>query len=299
MTKPIIFGAAGFIGQHLIQKIGFEECLPVSRRPPTDPRWVKANLLDRHSIESILKPGMTVINLAYATHASPDENIQMAKNLVQACQTVPISTLIHCSTAVVVGKNTAYCVDEETECFPETPYEKTKHEIEKIFLSATNQHVRVHVLRPTGVIGPHGKNLKKMLLEIKDGNPVINFMRSCLYGTRPLNLVSVNDVTEALLHLSAQPSLPSGVYICAADEDVHNQYHQIESLIRASLKKPARIKPIFLPAFMLNLLLRHRKGCGRNPRRYYSSKKLLASGFSPTTTLAEAVKEFVLSELTP
>ena len=138
-----------------------------------------------------------------------------------------------------------------------------------------------------------------MLLEIKNGNPVINFIRSSIYGTRQLNLVSVNDVVEALLHLSDYPSLPSGVYICASDDDHHNRYHEIESLIRSLLKKPTPIKPILLPAFILSLLLCKRTGCGRFPNRYYSSKKLLATGFNPSVTISDAVKEFVLSELTP
>ena len=297
MVQPIIFGASGFIGKHLIQELGSENCLPVSRTSHVNPHWVQADLTKLSSIKSILRPNATVINLAYSQQASKDENSAMAANLVRACQEVNVRRIVHCSTVVVIGKNTSYYVDEETECFPETAYEKTKYEIENIFLQAISDDLSVTVLRPTGVLGPNGKNLKKMFFDIYSGSPLINFLRSSLYGKRRLNLVPINNVVKALIHLSDQAVSASGVYICAADDDLDNHYHHLEKLMRSLLQKPAPIQPIYLPSALLGILLRaSRSGCGRVANRHYSSKKLYATGFQCSSTLAETVKEFILSE---
>lgn len=297
--NPIVFGASGFVGQHLIQSIGIDKCIPVSRTKKILPSGFIGDLLDLASFKSLLKPGSTVFNLAYSDQASADNNIQMAKNLLKACQDAKVSKLIHCSTALVVGNNSATIVDEKTECYPETSYEITKHTIEKIFLDAANNEFKVYILRPTGVVGSGGQNLKKMFTEICHGNFIINFIRSSLYGKSPLNLVPVQEVVRALLHLHQVPSLTSGVYICAADEDPCNHYEYVEKLIRTLLQKQSRIKSIKLPSQILKTLLRFvRSGSRCHPHRLYSSEKLISTGFKRTVTVPDSVRDFVLSEIT-
>lgn len=298
-SKPIIFGASGFIGQHLIQEVGLDKCLPVSRivQTQSDKNWIEADLLKIQSIEPILKLGTTVINLAYSNQASASDNVTMASNLVEACLRSNISRLVHCSTAIVVGNNASSILNEESICYPQTVYEKTKYAIEKIFLDAANSKLKVYILRPTGVIGPAGQNLKKMISQIREENALMNFLRSSLYGSRQLNLVPVKDVVRALLHLAEQPSLHSGVFLCSADDDSNNRYDQVEKIIRTALMKKSRIKPMKLPRFFLNMLLHHRSGSGRFANRYYSTTKLSSTGFQRSISISHAVKDFVISEL--
>lgn len=303
MTKTIIFGASGFIGQHLLQEVAPDKSFLVTRVPgeitsidQSIRHWVEADLLKPPSIERVLSSGATVINLAYSQSSSAEDNIKMAENLVQACLRTNVSRLVHCSTAVVVGDNSCSIVDEETACFPTTMYEKTKCKIERVFLDTADK-LNVYLLRPTVVIGPGGRNLKKMLSDIKNGNVATNLIRSSIYGERKLNLVPVRDVVRALLYLSERDFLPSGIYICSADDDPNNRYDCVEELMRKLLMKPLRIKPVNLPNQFLNALLYvSRSGSGRFANRSYSSKKLFQSGFQRSSSVLQAVSEFVLSE---
>ena len=304
MPRIIVFGATGFIGQHLIQEVDGDMISPVTRRPKKripadlqDRNWVVADLLNPHSIEQILTPGSTVINLAYSGSSSSEDNITMAKNLVQSCCRVKVSRLVHCSTAVVVGENPSSTVCESTKCLPVTPYEKTKYQIESLVLDMASYDIKIYILRPTAVIGPGGQNLRKMLWTIEAGNNLMNYIRSSVFGNRKMNLVAVKDVVGAILHLSKPSSFHSGVYICSADDDPDNRYDKVEAIMRELLGKQKRIKPIPLPQQILKIMLRFsRSGAGRFVNRNYSSEKLFHTGFQRRESVAQAVREFVLSE---
>lgn len=306
-TPMIVFGATGFIGQHLIREIDSDMISLVTRRLnkmiPTDHagrNWVEADLLNPHSIEQILKPGDTVINLAYSGNSSSEDNIAMVENLVQMCRRAKISRLVHCSTAVLVGENSSITVSEDTECLPVTPYEKTKYHIEKLILTKISDDFKIYILRPTVVIGPGGQNLRKMLLAIETDNNVINYIRSSVFGNRNLNLISVKDVVRAIIHLCQPLSFQSGVYICSADDDPDNSYDKVEAIMRELLEKQRLIKPVQLPKQILEFFLRFSKtGAGRVANRYYSWQKLYQTGFQRSESVAQAVREFVLSEVEP
>lgn len=305
MGRSFVFGATGFIGQHLIREVDSDVFAPVTRhlnkRRPADHKdrnWLVADLLNPHSIDKFLTPGSTVINLAYSGNSSSKDNITLVENLVHACRRAKVLKLLHCSTAVVVGENSSATVSEETKCLPVTPYEKTKYHIENLLLDAANDDLKIYILRPTAVIGPGGENLRKMLREIKAGNSVMNYIRSSVFGSRNLNLVAVKDVVGALMHLSKQTSFPSGVYICSADDDPDNRYDKVEAIMRELLKKQQLIKPIPLPKQILKVILRFsRSGTGRFTNRNYSSAKLFYTGFQRSESVAQAVREFVLSEV--
>ena len=296
--KPIIFGASGFVGKNFIHTVGLENCIPVSRINKGGNHWIQVDLLNEKSIESALKLSNTVINLAYAQEASPKTNIKMAINLARACLKFNVSKLIHCSTAIVAGGNSENLITEAETCYPKTEYEKTKHEIEKIFLEVENEGLKVNILRPTGVVGPGGKNLKKMLTGILYDKAWINYIRSSVNGERPLNLVSVKDIVRALMHFCEHTSLPSGIYICSADDDPDNKFNAVENIMRRILMKPLLIDPIRFPKFILEGFLKiKRSGSGCFPNRRYSSEKIMKTGFKCSVSISQAVTEYILSEM--
>lgn len=307
-NRIIVFGAMGFIGQHLIRMVDCELIAPVSRRLKKsipadykDRNWLVSDLLNLHSIEQILEPGSTVINLAYSGSVSSKDNITMIENLGQACRRAKVSKLLHCSTAHVVGANTSSVVSEDTKCLPVTIYEKTKYQIENNLLNLANDNLKIYILRPTEVIGPGGQTLKKMVREIEIGNEIMNYFRSSLFCSRKLNLIAVKDVVDALIHLSKpSSSFPSGIYICSADDDPDNRYDKVDVLMRDILKKKRRIKTFPFPPSqqILKVILRiSRSGSGQFCDRNYSSEKLFHTGFQRSVSVAQAVREFVLSEV--
>jgi len=125
VTKTFVFGAAGFIGRHMINEADSGMLSLVTRnlnKGANEWHWLEADLLKPQTLDKILTPGSSVINLAYSASAAADDNIKMAKNLVQACVRAKVSRLVHCSTAAVAGANESPIIDEHSECLPSTMY---------------------------------------------------------------------------------------------------------------------------------------------------------------------------------
>lgn len=301
MSETFVFGASGYIGKHFASEVDSDRFVFVTRsqhRGATNKRWIEADLLKPESLDAILTTNSCVINLVYSAASTPEENVEMAKNLIQACIKAKVSKLVHCSTAVVVGVNKSPIIDEDADCFPATVYERTKLEIERIFMLATDADLKVCILRPTAVLGTGGQNIKKMLSEIQCENSLINFVRSSMQGKRKLNLIPVRDVVRALLHLSSRTLISSGIYICSADDDPDNRYDHVEQIIRATLKQEKRMGRLPLPGWVLTAVLKtSRYGSGQIANRKYSSEKLISTGFQRTESISNAVRDFVQYEI--
>lgn len=300
-SRIFVFGASGFIGRHMVNEARSSKLSFVTRSPSKSAKngdWLEADLLKPQSLDKILIPGCSVINLAYSASAAADVNLEMADNLARACLRAKVSRLVHCSTAVVAGANKSPVIDECSKCLPSTSYERNKLDIEMIFTDAASCDLKVYILRPTAVVGVGSQNLKKMLSEILGNNHVANFIRSSIHGKRKLNLVPVKDVVRALWHLSEQPIITPGIYICSADNDQDNRYDRVEEIIRALLNKKKRMVSLKLPGNILDFMLKaSREGSGKFANRHYSSDKLISTGFQRTEKISDAVREFVLSEV--
>ena len=152
----------------------------------------------------------------------------------------------------------------------------------------------VGILRPTAIIGSGGKNLLKLVNSLKYGNPLINYIRACLFSYRPMHLVPVNDVVDSLLHLAyLKDNLNRNVYIISADDDQNNNFNSVERILLNSLGLKPRFFPVMpVPLGVLSFLLRLRGRSASNMKRRYSYKKLRSTNFKRKDTLINAIQQF-------
>ena len=301
MASIVILGASSFIAKALINAGPYK--LPikaVARKIPVDQEcnkqveWLQADLLNPHSLDEVFAEGDLVINLVYMQASASDQNHQVVKNLIQACMKAKVARLVHCSTALVVGVTTASDISEATPCLPSTDYEVTKYELEKFILSDLHNGLDVAVLRPTAVVGVGSENLVKLSNQLMNSSRIINYLRSSLFGSRPMHLVPVQMVSEALIHLIFSPNpLSKQVYIVAADSDADNNFKKVEELLRKALGIEQRKIPLLpLPQFFLRLLLRLLGRTDFRLSRNYRTDKLKSTGFQTTSSVGKAVMSF-------
>ena len=303
MQKVIITGASGFIGRRLINRLsgdaGIVSDAVCHKKTGGMPDKGHLNILQRDlscpdSWEDLIEPDCVVVNLVYLWNLPVSENILAARRLIGACRRKGAKKLIHCSSATVVGSVKDSIVTEETPCQASTEYEKTKWQIEQTVLKHNRGLPEVIVLRPTAVFGSGGQNLVKLVNDLKCRSEGYNYLKSCLYQRRSMNLVSVETVADSIKYfIKAPQAYDHEVFIVSDDEYPENNFIDVERQLKNALGIPDyRLKRIDLPLMILATLLRLTRKTNINPLRRYSCKKLLCCGFHKKTIFIENLKAY-------
>lgn len=298
-----ITGGTGFVGKHLIKLIEGEKHIkikvltrnPVHSNLPEKIEIVPGDLRDYSSLKSFIEPGAVVINLAYLKNDYLPDNLNAAHNLSMLSKEFGAAMLVHASTAVVAGRTSRDIVTEDTVCNPITEYEKTKFQIEKLFLRELDGKCPLLILRPTAIFGEGGSNLNKLVRDIFEGNRFINGIRLSIFNRRRLNLVHVENVASAIWFLINEHERVNGqCYIISDDEFKENNYADLVHMITEELALPS-LRPLNIPnlSLLCPLLLRIRNRSNINPRRIYSSAKLIQTGFKKPVPFSKGIRVFL------
>ncbi len=311
MEKIIITGASGFVGRHLVSALmnidGFNVHAVVHRSnweaTPKIPRLrIHRRDLSRPSCwEGLIEPGCQLVNLAYFRHLTSSDNIRVMQGLTEACGRHGVKRLIHCSSAVIVGKVPGDVITEETRCRPVTSYEKTKWVIENLLLQRPPHDLETVILRPTAVFGTGGRNLVGLIGDLLSRSRFYNYLKSCLYHRRAMNLVAVNTLVEAIAFFVKSPrAFDREVFIVSEDECPQNNFRGVELQLMAGLKIPDyRLKRVGFPPQVLAALLRLTGRSNTNPQRRYSCDKLLRLGFRKRTSFGAALAAYARTYARP
>jgi nucleoside-diphosphate-sugar epimerase len=291
MTQTLaVVGATGYIGRHLLASLAETSAIRIktlTRMPHRDARWparveaVQGDLNDTGSLRSLLEPDCTVINLVYLWESGEQANLKAIGNLLDGCVAARIGRLIHCSTAAVSGRVEDDRITEATPCRPITAYGITKLKVEQMILAAAEGRFDAAILRPTAVFGPGAEPLKKLVDDLQRGNRWRNYLKSCLFGRRRMNLVHIDNVVAALHYLIRhEESLKGEIFIVSDDASPNNNFVDVERYLLRALGLPDYPLPrLPLPLGLLSLLLRTLGRNNINPRCNYSQNKLEAFGF--------------------
>lgn len=305
-TTISITGASGFIGKRLVSELvgkGGYEIKVLSRDMQRDLQEARfehgveifeGDISDPESLNGFLLPGCTVINLVYLWNAGEEQNLTCTHNLLAARKAAKVARLIHCSTAAVAGRTQNNRVDEQTPCLPITEYGTTKLRIEQQIIDFGKGHFEVVILRPTSVYGIDGEPLKKLAVDISTGNRWKNYLKSCLFGRRRMNLVHVNNVVAATIFLSRHVgSFDGEIFIVSDDDDPKNNFMDVECFLMDALEVKKYCLPrLPIPLILLKSLLLLLGRNSVNPRCNFDSSKLRRLGFMSPVSLNDGLTEY-------
>ena len=299
-----VTGASSFIGQHLIRSLSTDkDCEVRILIHENKPKYVidihgmtpvEGDLLKPDTLINLFEPDCTVINLAFITRLPLRVNLDAIENLIEKCVKVRIRRLVHCSTAVVVGGVRDDVITEETPCDPKNEYETIKLQIEELLKAKARGRFELALLRPTAVFGPGGKNLLKLAGNLNGGNTFVNYLKSCMFDSRRMNLVNIDNVISALLFLAFTPHRMDGdIFIISEDENPANNYRDVEKhLIKELGCKEYFLPRLPLPQILLSTMLKLAGRSNPNPNRAYSSEKIRSMGFQKNTSFEAGLSSF-------
>lgn len=167
--KILVFGAAGFVGRNLIERLTDEQqddiIVSDSVDNPFGDRVIysRVDILDRDRISEIVKGSDVIVHLAASPLVASLEdpfrnmriNIEGTLNILDAARKCDVKKIVYSSASSVVGTPKYNPVDEEHPCTPKTPYAVTKKTCED-YLRVYNEvyGLRYLVFRFFNVYGP-------------------------------------------------------------------------------------------------------------------------------------------------
>ena len=232
--RILVTGAGGLIGKHLVPMLRERghSVVVLSRRATTageDGVEVRrGDLSDPASLGEALLGCTSVIHAAgelFDAARMRATNVEGTRNLLRALPGT-VRHVVHVSSIGVIGPVAGVDVDEGATCAPQSEYERTKLEAERIALQlAASSGVGVTVLRPTNVFGEReDKGRPDSFLALLGA---IQKRRFVFFGREAMsNYVYAGDVAAAcvaavdlcpggLIHLNDPSSLEEFVSLAA------------------------------------------------------------------------------------
>jgi nucleoside-diphosphate-sugar epimerase len=299
----VVIGANGFVGKKLVEtllELANVKLITLERNVRkknfhSNKTVIQGDLTKLDTLQNLLVADCIVVNLAYDFNMPNEFNLLAARNLAEICRSAKIKRLIHCSTASVFGRNSESIINESSNCNPVTEYALTKLSIEKILHNASRDNFEFINLRPTSIFGPNGEALNKLIINLNDGYMILNYVKSCLFNKRKLNLVSVETVVSAIIFMmNNQLNVDGETFIVSEDYEDNNNFRDVESYLLSSLvNKDYLIRPFDIPLSLISFILRILRRDSYNPLSLYDPRKIMGLGFRAPRTLKQSLELFV------
>lgn len=289
--KILVTGSNGMIGRALVKELRKK-----GHYAREFSKSNRQNILDKAQVEESLKEMQVVYHLAAEIDEnSPtifETNVQGTKNLVEASARAKIEQFIFVSTTGVYGKN-ENLMDEKTALNPETIYEKSKAEAEKI-VSSYQEAMPITILRPPLVLG-NNAHWKKMLEMLEKNYPLIG------NGNNFYQIVFLQDLIDAMAFVLGKKDTIGETFVVAQDDAL--TFRQICGEIQknAGIKNKIWSIPLWVGKMALSLNAIALKLLGKNAlilpahaericrNRKYNISKIKALGWKPKYSTKEAI----------
>lgn len=239
MSKALVTGATGFVGQHLVEALKENNrditCIVRSKNIPPHLQHPNieichADLMNKDQLSACIKETETVFHVAgHATlrTKSPSEltvNTQGTQNLVEACiQANTMRKFIYISSLTAVaqpaGQKLQKPIDETCTQLPDTAYGRSKRDAEMIVQDQCQKTKMPYViLRPALVYGPNSRSDAGLLAlhqAVTKGSLISKFNWP---GT--VSLIYVKDLIKACLMVEQDARANNQTYLISDGEPI-------------------------------------------------------------------------------
>ncbi|QJD96966.1 dTDP-4-dehydrorhamnose reductase [Mucilaginibacter robiniae] len=209
MSKIIVFGASGQLGQCLKQVVAEQQITDVHFFSGTE-----GNVLNMDVLDEIFKnehPAYCINCAAYTAVDKAEDEIEIARkvnkdgaaNLAQLCKTYQ-STLIHVSTDFVFEGTAPYPQVETDATNPINVYGLTKLEGEQAIAATLPQH---YIIRTSWLYSEHANNFVKTMLRLGKEKDELKIIADQI-GTPTYAI----DLARCIVHLILNDKHQYGVY---------------------------------------------------------------------------------------
>ena len=251
--RVFITGASGFVGGHLINALRREPrrigVLSHRRRLPLFDACeaVSGDINDFPLLVRSLKDTDLLFHLASALGGSlidPGEfariNIQGTDTVLRAADEAGVKTIVHFSSAGVLGKVPPGAVADEGHALnPQTVYDRTKCEGERIALRYAENGLDVRIVRPGWIYGPGDRRTFKLIRAVAKKRFLM-----VTRGTALQTPVYIDDLIRGALECAAKGGRGE-IYNLSGEEAL-----SVKTMVGTIAEAVGtRLPPVYLPLF--------------------------------------------------
>ena len=227
MTRFVVLGGSGFVGQWLVKKLLEEkknvlvvDTVPFPQKEITGFEFESIDIRDKSALEKIgLSKDDIVIHLAANQyHLKPprkgrkeyffNTNVEGTRNVLQAMEKGGCKRLIYFSTDMVYGKPDELPVKTNHPKRPFGFYGASKFASESLCESYREKGMNITIFRPRMIIGPGRLGVLKKLFKLIDLGLPVPLIGD---GSNCYQMISVFDVVEAI-SLAIEKKIPNASY---------------------------------------------------------------------------------------
>jgi nucleoside-diphosphate-sugar epimerase len=181
-----------------------------------------------------------------------------------------VKQFIFASSGSVYGVKDEPNVTEDLTLVPISVYNKTKMVAERVFLSYADQ-MQVHCVRPATVCGVSPRMRLDVSVNMLSYQALKNGHITVFGGDQTRPNIHIQDIADVYRHFLAHPEIESGCYNAGFENiSILDMAEQVQSKIGAEIVVSV----------------------SNDPRSYrQDSSKLLATGFQPSHSVADAIAE--------
>jgi len=290
--KILVTGSSGFLGKSLVKELKKKHSVKEFDLVFGN------NILEKKECEKAAKGIDIIVHMA----AVLDEgsallykvNVEGTKNILEAGAKARIKQFVFLSTVGVHGKLKKE-ISEESSIAPETAYEKSKAQAEKLVFES-QEMLPITIIRPALVMGANNywKSIVKFL---KKDFPLPG------KGNNIFQTVFIDDLVSAIVFLINNPNAMGETFIVAQKEKP--SLRQVCELFRKELglKQECKTMPFWIAKALAYVNLVKNKITGKKSllepsyisrlqhERNYSTKKIEGLGWKAKYSTLEAVKK--------
>jgi nucleoside-diphosphate-sugar epimerase len=284
--RVLVTGGCGYVGSVLTQAL----CEDGHEVMVVDDEWfgnhisdsVSATFIkeDVRNIDAINLDGIdTIFHMANIANdpgvelnetLSWEVNVLATQQLLDKAKRAGVSQFIYASSGSVYGVKSEPNVTEDLPLVPISAYNKTKMVAERVCISYSGD-MQIHNIRPATVCGVSPRMRFDVSVNMFVKQAVLDGKMTVFGGDQVRPNIHVSDLVGVYQHFLANPSLPSGAYNAGFENiSIMEIAERIQTLTGAEI--------IRTPS--------------NDPRSYrQDSSKLVATGFTPTNTVDDAIKD--------
>jgi nucleoside-diphosphate-sugar epimerase len=197
-------------------------------------------------------------------------NVLAGQQLADRAVRAGVKQFLFASSGSVYGVKNEPNVTEDLTLVPISVYNKTKMVAERVFLSYGDR-MQVHCIRPATVCGLSPRMRLDVSVNMLTYQALKNGRITVFGGDQTRPNIHIQDIANVYRHFLAHPEIASGCYNAG--------FENISILTIAEMVKSKLGAEIIVSA-------------SNDPRSYrQDSSKLLATGFKPSHTVADAIEE--------